>query len=247
MAKQSGLGDQFYIGGFDLSGDVSSLDQISGGPALLDVTPINKSANVRIAGLRDGDLQFTTFFENAIAGQGTEHNALKLLPRTDTIATYFRGAALGSPAACINGKQINYDPTRDNSGNLTMKVEVQSNAFGLEWGQQLTAGLRTDTTATTGAAFDGLAGTAFGAQAYLQLVSFTGTSVDVTITHATTSGGTYTTLLDFGAQTAVGSVRVATANTTTVNEFLKVVTAGTFTNAVFAVTFVRNPIAGVVF
>ena len=30
MAKQSGLGDNFYIGGYNLSGDVGSLGSISG-------------------------------------------------------------------------------------------------------------------------------------------------------------------------------------------------------------------------
>ena len=66
--KMSGLGDNFYIGGYDLSGDVSALTQISGGPAALDVTGIKQSANSRIGGLRDGDMQFTTFFEHAATG-----------------------------------------------------------------------------------------------------------------------------------------------------------------------------------
>lgn len=242
MAKQSGLGDNFYVGGYDLSGDVSSVDQLSGGPALLDVTSIKDFGNERIGGLRDADWQFTSFFENAISGQGTEHNALAPLPRTDAVATYFRGTALLSPAAAIVGKQLNYDPARDNTGNLTLKVEIQANASGMEWGKQLTPGLRTDTTATGGAAQDDNgAGTTFGAQAYLQLISLTGTSVDVTITHATTSGGTYTTLADFGSLAAAGAKRVTAAGT--VNRFLKVNTAGTFTSAVFAVVFVRNLVA----
>jgi hypothetical protein len=244
MAKQSGLGDNFYVGGYDLSGDISSVDQLSGGPALLDVTPINAFANVRIGGLRSADWQFTSFFEYASTGQGTEHNALSALPRADVIASYFRGTTLLSPAACLNGKQVSYDPTRDNTGNLTLKVEIQSNGYGMEWGKQLTPGLRTDTTASTGTAQDDNgAGTTFGAQAYLQLVSLTGTSVDVTITHSTASGGTYTTLVDFGSLTAVGSVRAVAAGT--VNRFLKVNTAGTFTSAIFAVTFVRNQAATV--
>lgn len=306
MAKTSGLGDQFYIGGYDLSGDVASLDQIGGGPALLDVTPINASAHARIGGLRSGGMQFTSFFEfssavstpsvpsSAVAQVstynfpvlvtitggtmtnvtvngstvgtgagtyllpasgsitmtytvaptwawvlvGTEHNALSGLPRTDTIATYFRGSTLLNPAASVNGKQINYDGSRDNSGNLTLKAEVQSNGYGTEWGKQITAGLRTDTTATTGTAVDLGAGSSNGAQAYLQLVGLVGTSVDVKIRHCTTSGGTYADLIDFGAQTATGSFRGTSAGT--VNEFLKVVTSGTFTYALFGVQFTQN-------
>lgn len=245
ISKSNGLGDGFLIGGFDLSGDVASVDSISGPQGTFDVTAINKSAHERIGGLRDGNMQFTSFFNNA---SNQEHAILKTLPRTDTIATYLRGTALGNPAACVSGKQIDYAPTRDNSGALTLKVEVQANGFGLEWGKQITAGLRTDTTATTGAAFDDLGATSFGGQAYFQLVAFTGTSVTIDIQSATTSGGTYaTTGLTSSALTVVGSQRVAVANTTTINEFLKVKTTGTFSNAVFAVVFVRNPIAGIVF
>jgi hypothetical protein len=247
-AKQSGLGDNFYIGGYDLSGDVSSVDQISGGPALFDVTSIKKSAHERIGGLRDGDLQFTTFFEFGGAGNPVfEHDALSLLPRADTIATYFRGTALQSPVACVNGKQISYDPTRDNTGNLTMKVEVQANGFGTEWGEQLTPGLRPDSGATIGPAITDAAQTAFGAQAYVQLVAFTGTSVTIAVTHATTVGGSYTSLMTTTAMTAIGAQRLSVPNTTTVDQFLKVTTTGTFSSAVFAVAFMRNPVAGVTF
>ncbi len=237
MAKTSGLSDNFYIAGYDLSGDVSALDQVSGGPALLDVTPINVSANVRIGGLRDGDMQFTTFFDNAA---GAEHPVLSALPRTDVIACYFRGTALGNAAACVNGKQINYDPTRDNSGNLTVKCEVQANGYGLEWAKQLTPGLRTDTTATHGTSLDNSASTAFGAQAYLQLTAFTGTGVDVLVEHST-DNTTFTTLIDFGSKSAIGAARGIAAGT--VNRYLRVSTTGTFTSATFAVAVVRNPVA----
>jgi hypothetical protein len=153
--KDTGLGDYFYIAGYDVSGDVGSLDQLGGGPALGDVTAIDKSAHERLGLLRDGTMQFTTFF-NVASGQ--EHPALSTLPRTDVIACYFHRAVLGNPAAGIVAKQLNYDGTRDNSGNLTFKVQADANAFGLEWGIQHTAGKRTDTTATTGTAIDWGAG-----------------------------------------------------------------------------------------
>lgn len=246
MSKQSGLGATFLIGGYDLSGDISSLDSISGGPAALDVTSIKALANERLGGERDGDLQFTSWFDVAL---GQEHPVLSALPRADTVAMgYFGGAAVGSPAFAINGKQLNYDGTRGDDGSFSFKAEVQADGFGLEWGELLTAGQRTDTTATTGSAHDdGGSGTAFGAQAYLMVTGFTGTSVTVEIDHCTTSGGTYTALMTFAAATGVGAQRISVSNTTTVNEFLKVKTTGTFTSARFAVLFVRNPIAGVSF
>ena len=247
MGKTSGLGDNFYISGFDLSGDIQSIGQLGGGPALLDVTGIKSSANEQIGGLRSGDWQFVSFWEFTSTGQGYALNALDSLPTTDVIGTYFRGTGLQSPAAAINAKQLNMDPTRDTSGNLTLAVELQANSYGMEWGEQLTAGLRTDTAATTGADVDDGAGSSYGAQAYWQLIEFTGTSVTIDINHCTTSGGSYTNLMTSGAQTGIGAGRMSVSNTTTVDRYLEVTTVGTFTNAVFAVAFMRNASAGIVF
>ena len=250
MSKQSGLGDSFIVGGYDLSGTVNSVDQISGGPALLDVTVVRDSAHERIGGLRDGSMAFTSFADITAPPTPAFVDGIHLLPVTDTIGMYLHGQALGNAAAAINAKQIDYDPTRGTDGSLTIKCQLQANGYGLEWGEQLTAGLRTDTTATAGTVVDDGAGTTFGAQAYLQVTALTGTDVTVKVQHCTTSGGSYTDLITFAQTTAANTVqRVAVSNATTVNEFLKVttVTSGGFTSATFAVVFVRNPAAGVVF
>lgn len=147
MAKQSGLGDNFFVGGYDLSGDTNSLGEISGSIALIDVTGINKSAFERIGGTRDGHVEWVSYFNDAASHA---HPVLSSLPTTDRILTYCRGTTLGNPAASLVGKQLNYDLTRDNDGKLTAAVRVEGNGFGLEWGKQLTAGQRTDTTATNG-------------------------------------------------------------------------------------------------
>lgn len=204
------------------------------------MTTIKQSANARLGALRSGVMTFTSYFDNAA---GAEHPILSALPRTDTIAMYLRGTTLLNAAACVNSKQVSYDPTRGNDGSLTLGVELDSNSFGLEWGKQITAGLRADTTATTGAALDLGASSSFGAQAYVMLTAFTGTSVTVTIKHATTSGGTYSSLMATTAMNAVGAQRLSVSNATTVNEFLEVVTTGTFTVATFAVVFVQNSTA----
>ena len=242
MAKQSGLGDNFYIAGFDLSGDVSAIDKINGGPALLDFTPINKSAMVRQGGLRDGGMSFTSLFEfGGVGSANFEHDVLSLLPKTDVVACYFRGTALGNPAAGLVAKQSNYDGTRDNAGNLPFKCDLLANSFGLGWGIQLTPGLRTDTVATAGTSQDNGAATTFGAQAYLQFNAITGTSVDVKLEHST-DNTTFTTLIDFGAQSARGAARAAVAGT--VNRYLRATTGtGTFTSATFAMMVVRHTTA----
>ena len=238
--KQSGLGDNLYISGFDLSGDIGALEAIAGGPAVLDVTSIDKSAMQRIGGIRDGRIEYTAFFDTQV-GQAQER--LKLLPTTDQTVCYCRGTALGSPAACLVAKQLNYDPSRGTDGSFTFKVTCQANAFGLEWGTQLTAGKRTDSTATsppTGVDFTTVS-TAFGWQAYLQVLAFTGTSVTVTLQDsADNSAFTNLTGAAFTAATGVTTQRLEGGRTATVRRYLRAITTGTFSNAVFSVMFVRN-------
>ena len=236
-AKTTGLGDDLYMTGYHIGGAIRQLT-VGGGPTnQLELTDITQLAHARAGGQRTGKFALVSYLDIASPGA---HTAFSPLSTSDQVVTYLRGQALGNPVACCNAKQINYNPTRANTGELTFAVDAESNGFGLEWGIQLTANPRTDTTATTGAFFDQGAGfpTSNGAQGYLHLVGFSGTSVDVTVQHATTSGGAYTTLLDFGAQTGIGSFRATAAGT--VNEFLKVVTTGTFTSAVFFVAFMAN-------
>ncbi|HEY5396214.1 MAG TPA: hypothetical protein VIL16_12535 [Trebonia sp.] len=299
MAKSTGLGSRFLVGGYDISGDVNALDAITGAQALLDSTDITQSAHSRIAGLRDGSMGFTVFMDTANA-----HPVLSALPTADTLMSAMPPPqAIGTPAAALVAKQVNYDPTRGSDGSLLMKVEGQGNAFGLEWGVQLTPGVRTDTTATNGASLDQGAGfstpsvpasttpvtntsplpatvvisggtvsnvsvngvtagagdgtytvpagqtiaitysaaptwtwtlqTANGAQCYLQVTGFTGTSVTVTVQQAP-DNATWTTLAAFTAATAAPAwQRVAAAGT--VARYLRVISAGTFTSAKFAV------------
>lgn len=245
MAKQSGLGDNLYVGGYDLSGDILSLGSISGGNSPFEVTAINKSAFERIGGQRDGSLEITSAY-NPSANQ--EHDRFSLLPTADVMLTYARGTVLGSPGASMISKQINYDPSRGDDGSYTFAVQAQANGFGLEWGRQLTAGKRTDTTATNGTGIDTTASAAFGAQAYLQVFAFTGTSVTVKIqdsaddvSYADVTGLTFT------AATGITTERLATSNGATVRRYLRVATTGTFSNAVFSVVVVKNEIAGQVF
>ncbi|MFF3511532.1 hypothetical protein [Streptomyces sp. NPDC002573] len=252
MAKTSGLGDALYISGTDLSGDFTAVGNVGGGPATLDTTGINKSAHERIGGVRDGRLEATSWFNPTGA-----HPVLAALPTSDVQAMYCRGTALGSPAASIVAKQANYDGTRGNDGSFTFAVNLQANQFGLEWGRLLTAGQRTDTAATNGTGVDFGVGSfplfngqaLFGAQAYLQVFSFTGTDITVKVqdsadntSFADVPGLAFTTVT-----TGPGVQRIATASNQTVREYLRVATttSGGFTSCTFAVAAVRNDVSTV--
>src|SRR5258708_2041437 len=248
MPKTVGFPAAFYIDGTDVSGDIQSLGKISGGPAALDMTAINNSAFARQGGERDGSMEFVAYFN---PGAGLTHAKLSALPAADVICSYFQQPAIGSDAACLNGKQVNYDPTRGTDGSLTFAVQALANGFGLEWATQLTPGHRADGAATAagpGNSLDTGASASFGAQAYFHLFAFTGTSVTVSvwdsadnITFAAVAG------LTTAALTVPGAARVAISNTATVRRYVAVATAGTFSNADFAVALHRNEIANVVF
>jgi hypothetical protein len=248
MPKQAGMGDQLYINGSNLSGDVGSLAGIRTPIGAIDTTGIDKYGHERIAGQRDGGLDFTSFFnKTAVTGA---HKVLSTLPTTDRIATYLRGTTPGRNGAGLVCKQLNYDPDRSDTGEFTMKISLTANGYGLEWGTMMTAGARVDTTGTNGTPVDFTAGTAFGLQAYLQVTAVVGTSVTVKLQDSTDNavgdpyadvvGGGFTAVTPGGAPTAQ---RIATAGNLTVKRWLRVVTTGTFTSATFVVLVVRNPIS----
>jgi hypothetical protein len=244
--KTSGLGDQLLVGGYNISNDVGSLSRVHGGLSKTqDVTGIDKLAHERLGLLRDGGLGFNAFFNPAAAPAA--HAVLSTLPTADVPVIYNRGTTKGNAGAGCIGKQINYDPNHNQDGSLLVAVEVQANGFGLEWGYQVDGGLRTDSTATSPATgidvTDSVTvSTAFGWQAYLQVTAFAGTSVTVTLQDSADNSA-FTSLTN-GAFTAVtaapASQRIAGGATDTVRRYIRAITTGTFSNAVFAVIFVRN-------
>lgn len=242
MTKQSGLGDAFWIDGYDLSGDVGSLNTVRGGVTPLEVTGIDKSAMERIPGQRDSELAWSTWFNPAT---GAQHDVLSTLPLTRRIGTYCRGTSIGSWAASLMGKQLNYDPTRGDDGSLTIAIQMLGGeGVTLEWGQLLTAGKRTDTGATDGASLDGAASSAFGASAYLQVFSFSG--ADATIKLQDSANNSAWSDISGGGFTAVTTgpqpQRIALAAGATVRRYTRVITttSGGFSSLVFGVSLVRN-------
>lgn len=257
MTKKSGLGQAFYLGGYDLSGDTGAGDEIGGGPSgMQDVTGINKLAYERKGLLRDGRISWTSFFNPETAAddpgvtEDRAHVVLSSLPTTDRHLMWATATTLGAPAACMVGKQIGYDPSRAADGSLTISVSALANGYGLEWGDLLTAGIRTDTEATEGDSLDlGTGSTEFGLQAYLHVFSFTGDDVTITIEESDDDGDadswTAVTGGEFTEVTAGPTAeRIQTARDQTVERYLRVTTSttGGFDELSFAVAVIRNDI-----
>lgn len=234
---------RLFVAGYDLSGDINSFGGIQGGNAPLDATDITQSANARMGGRRSGSVQFTAFFDDAT---GQAHPRLGSLPTGQQDVMGLVGRAIGGAAFNLRSRQLNYDGSRDTEGNFLFTVDAQSDGYGLEWGEQLTAGRRLESAATNGASLDGAASSSFGWQAYLQVFALTSGTPTIKLqdsaddsTFADLSGG------GFGTITANSTVRLAGGATDTIRRYVRVATTGTFAGLDFAVALVRNATATV--
>jgi len=146
VAKETGLGDALYAGGYVLSNDISTYN-INSPLTALEYTGIDKKAHERLGGLRDGAMNFTAYY-NPAAGQA--HPVLSALPTGDVITTMMHNpTAVGAASASIVAKQIDYPGTRAADGMFTFAVGTQGNGYGLEWGRSLTPGSFTATSLLT--------------------------------------------------------------------------------------------------
>lgn len=239
--KTSGLGDRLFVGGNDISGDIGSLSSISGSRATLDFTAITQEAFERKHGLRDGSIEFTSYF-NPSAGQA--HPTLSAMPTSDIIVSYFRGTTVGNPAASLVAKQVGYDPTRGNDGALTLNTSAQANGYGLEWGRQLTAGLVTVTEAGSGTTLDLGAATEHGGQMYLHVTAFTGTDITFGVETSSDDGDSdpYAGLVGLEQTVTGGPGAWRTSTTADVERYARFYcyTIDGFSECTFAVMFKAN-------
>lgn len=235
MAKISGLGQQLYVDGHDLSGDVGSIDNASSPTNPLHVTGIDKSGVARIIGKRDGLLSFTTFFNDAVEA---EHEALSGLPTTDVLALWMMSSTRGDACAALSAKQPNYDATRGADGSLTFKVDLVG-AVGsfLEWGVILVA-KKTHASATDESSYDQGAASANGAVGFLQHFEDDADPPTGTVEYDiedSANDADFTNLIAFN-DVATPWAEYAERKTVDgeVLRYIRASTNGTFTNAKFA-------------
>ena len=242
MAKRGGLSQGFHVGGYDLSGDASSIIRCATPRVLLPATGLDKSAVERINGHAGGEIAFNTLFNDATDQQ---HAALKALASTDVGVMWLLrpGVGRGGVACAMTAKQASYDWARGDDKSLLGSVEMLSvPGFPLEWGFQLHDLTKETHTSGSNTASndDNGAGSSNGLVAYLQVFSVTGTSVTITVQDSA-NDSTFATLVSFSAQTGRASERVSVSGT--VDRYLRLASTGTFTEAIFAVVVRRGTAA----
>lgn len=245
--KLSAIGSNCYVGAFDLSGDIGAVTNLEAMLATIAVTGIDKAAPELIEGRRDGAMAFAAFY-NIDAGQ--EHAVFSAAPRTDVISTVAIGTpGLGTPAASMIAKQMNYAGTLGDDGSLGFAINMVGSGFGLNMGELLTTGKQTFATGTVnGTALDlGAVSTAFGAAAYLHVFSHGSGTATFTIADSDdNSSFSPVTGLAFTAVTGATTERIQTAALATVRQYVRIQKTGTSTATVAAIVFVRHTQAGLI-
>ena len=240
MSKQTGLNSGLLVGASDISGDVGALTTIGSPRSVHLVTGIDKSAPERNLGLSDGIIEFAPWY-NAVGA----HVDLAALPSTDIQVSAFLPKTQGSVVASLLAKQINYDWTRDQAGNLTGAVQALASAgVALEMGVQLTAFLDTFTTAAATSSVDNRAATTGGA-VIVHCTAFTGTDLVIDLQESTDDGaGDAFADVDVSVQvtvTAPGVQRLEIGEAIGVERYVRANITGTFTTADVAIIYVSGP------
>jgi len=237
MAKKSGLGQQIFVHGYDLSGDVATIDNAGSPRGLLDITAVNASATERLVGLSDGNLSVSSWFNDATE---QEHAAFSGLVTTDRVITWAFGATRGDVAACLVAKQLNYDGSRGTDGSLSFSIDTQANGVALDWGNTLTTGKETHSSAAVSTGRDDGATTGYGLVGILSVTDVDSGTATVHIQQSA-DNVTFATILSF---VAVSAAAAPSAQRLTLSgailRYLRVSTTGTFSNCDFCMVTRRG-------
>jgi len=247
MAKEAGLSHLFYLHGNDLSGDTAEIVLCASPRGVLNATGISAAGMERILGKIEGEISWSAFF-NDVATVGS-HPILSALPTTDVIALWALGQAQGDAAASLVVKQVNYDPSNDQDGNLLFGVQCLGNLTPVEWLELFSVGEDTQSSSGNTASKDDAASTADGFVGVLEMRELEGTSVVVTWEDSP-DDSVWSTLK---AHTSISNGSEPTAErvtvTGTVNRYLRLAFTGTFTDADYVAAYRRgdaNEIAGLI-
>ena len=235
MAKSAGLAQQIFVQGYDLSGDVSAINNASSPRGVLDVPGINASAMDRVMPRTDGAINYNSWFNDAALA---EHVILSSLPTTDSLVLWALGGSRGDTAAMLVSKQLDYALSKGADGSLAATVDAQGNGEPLEWGVMLTAGKITHSSATasgSGTSYDQGAATSSGAVGMLHIMDINSGSPTIAIQDSA-NNSSFTSIIGFSTVADGAEPKAERVSMTgNVRRYISVVSTGTFSNCVFAV------------
>jgi hypothetical protein len=247
MAITTGVGGRFLVDEFNLSGSTGAARRLQYSAGQQDTSTIQDEGMRRNALVRDGAIDWTAFWDDAA---GASVPVLSELPTADRQVSLLHRSTRGATAWSETAKQVTYAPDRSNDGALTLDIATVANNTGVEGGHTLTAGIENSTGSENLAGVDdqGTATTTnFGLQAYLHVVSFTGTSVTVTIQDSDDDGAgdAYAAITGAAFTAAAGATfeRIQTGRTQAVKRWMRLALTGTYSDVDLCVVVIRNQVS----
>lgn len=251
--RLTGLNQRLYFDGFDASGDVGSVDTCDITRGQFDRTAIINSAMRRLLLLADLNFAYTAFYNPGVAGGSAPfgpdegiHRHLSNLPTTPRYGQWLlEGPYLGAAVLQYAAKQVT-GPSyrRQQSGAMTAGVGfANSEGYATEFGVMLTdGGKQTFASAGNGTSLDNGASSPAGLAAVINHFSVTSVAGVTYVIQHSTDNSSWSTLLTFTTVpvTATAGYGERKTVTGTVNRYLRVLTSGTFTNAIAAVSVRRG-------
>jgi hypothetical protein len=246
MAKMTGIGARLFLAGYDVSGDIGSVQSIALTQALDDVTGLDKPARERLGLLLDGQLSFASYFNpNSALVNGAigVHEIVKTLTGVKQLL-YCHRPERASPAAGLVALQSSYSLERSDTGALRGSVQAQTAAgAAIEWGVCLTEGAETFDAPVATEGVDNGAASVGGWAAYLQVLDLDGNDITVEIEassddgdmdpYAVISGGAFAEVTGAPATQRI-------AGTGTLKRWTRVAVSGDFTSATLVVAIMRQ-------
>jgi hypothetical protein len=237
MSVKSGISQLLHIQGFDLSGDVTSINDLASPRTVHDVPVLNAAGMKRILSRGDCHLNVTSWFNDATE---RAHDAFKTLPAGQRLCLYSMGGAIGDVAAMLQARQVGYDGSEGEDGSLSFTIDMAGDG-GLEWADMITAGQDTISSSGNESAVDQAAQTTAGLAATLQIVSIASGTPTVTIMDSTNGSTSWGTIITF---TAVAAAAAPTAErkvaSGTIKRYLRITTTGSFSDLVLLVATRRG-------
>ncbi len=232
MAFVHGKGGAVLWAATDLSAYLNNVDAAATADTA-EVTTFGGSAKSYVAGTRDATLSLSGFFDGGVGAVDEVLAAALAGTAAVTIAPAGAGA-IGNRAQLASVIETGYTVTAPVADAVSISAEAQVTG-GLASGIIL-ADLVARTATGNTTANDNTASSSGGAVAHLHLTAFTGTDITIKVQHSA-DNSTWVDLITFAQLTATGSERKSA--TGTVNRYLRVNIAGTFTTATFAVAIAR--------
>ena len=236
MVFIAGQKQKVLFGAFDLT-QFFNTASMSQDQNVIETSVFGSDDAQYLAGIQTATVGLGGFYDGA--SDGVDEEFSNVFNGSETPLTVFNGGdTAGNRAFLLNSQIQNY--TIDSA--VADAVQINSSFTGSNFGNGKSLYALTNTSATvTTTSVDMGASSSIGGQAHIHVTAHGSSNIAVKIQSSADNGSfADVTGLGFTAITGTGSERKATASTTTVNRYVRLVITRTSGSATFSVAYAHN-------